>query len=530
MLFPTMSFFLFFLVVFGVSWRLRPYPHSWKLFMLAVSYLFYGWWDWRFCFLLAGSTVGNIVAAHRVAAAATDKGRKRALIAGVVFNLVLLGFFKYYGFFVESLVSALEPVGLAPTTLLVEIALPVGISFFTFCALSYVIDVYRGDFEVAAPIDVAVYLSFFPHLVAGPIVRAREFLPQLARVPDPNALDATRAVHLIARGLFKKVVIANFLAQSIVDPVFASPNSFDSWDLFVGAYAYAVQIYADFSGYTDIAIGTALLLGIRFPENFDRPYIAATIQDFWRRWHMTLSRWLRDYLYIPLGGNRNGRRAEYRNLMITMALGGLWHGARWTFVIWGVYHGAGLIAEHWAQSRRDRPIEARSPKVEALREQLGLRTSHGDVPVVTLPDAQPAKPALADAPPSNPAQTEEGATQATSRPAPRRSNPWLGRLVTFNFVVVGWILFRSESFTDAWDYLRRLFTAWGSSGEVTWLIVGTIAASLAAQFLPKKVGLMLEWCASHLPPIVQGIGFGVFLVALDILGPQGVAPFIYFQF
>jgi alginate O-acetyltransferase complex protein AlgI len=510
-LFPTMTFFLFFLVVFGISWHVRPYPDVWKLFILASSYLFYGWWDWRFCFLLAGSTIGNVLAAQRIAASTGDRTRRRWLIVGLVFNLGLLGFFKYYGFFVESLVSALRPVGLAPDALLAEIALPIGISFFTFCAISYLVDLERGDFELAAPIDIAVYLSFFPHLVAGPIVRAREFTPQLATVPDADAVDATRATRLIMRGLFKKVVIANYLAQSIADPVFRSPGSYKSWDLLVAAYAFSVQIYADFSGYTDIAIGCALLLGIRFPENFDRPYTAATLQDFWRRWHMTLSRWLRDYLYIPLGGNRGGTRAMYRNLVITMVLGGLWHGARWTFVIWGLYHGVGLVVERMAVARRERPTEDRSPRTEALRDQLGLRTSQGDVPHLG---------------PEGP-----GDVSVVEQPRrERRQNPWLGRVITFNFVTLGWILFHSQTFTDFWTYIRRLFTAWGTSGQVNWLIIAAIIGGIGAQYLPRKVGLMLEYRASLLPPVVQGIGLGVFLLVINILGPQGVAPFIYFQF
>jgi alginate O-acetyltransferase complex protein AlgI len=507
LLFPTMTFFIFFLLVLGISWKLRPHPVSWKLFLLAASYVFYGWWDWRFTLLLAASTLGNVLSAQFIAHGTTDRRRRIALIAGLVFNLGLLGVFKYYGFFVESLVSALDPIGLAPTSWLIEVGLPVGISFFTFCGMSYIIDVYRRDFDLAAPIDIAVYLAFFPHLVAGPIVRAREFVPQLHREPDLRAVDATRAARLIARGLVKKVIVANYLAQAIADPVFASPGTFDSPDLIVGSVAYAVQIYADFSGYTDIAIGTALLLGIRFPENFDRPYTAATIQDFWRRWHMTLSRWLRDYLYIPLGGSHGSERATYRNLFITMGLGGLWHGARWTFVVWGLYHGLGLSVERWLDRRRDRPEEQRSRTVEAARRGLGLKTSIGDEPDLTSAESE-----------------------STRSPAPRRPNPWLGRVVTFTFVVIGWIFFRAETFGDAITYLSRLLTSWGPAEQVTWLVLVTIVAALAAQYIPKRMGLALEWRVSQLPPIVQGIGFGMFLVALDLLGPQGVAPFIYFQF
>jgi alginate O-acetyltransferase complex protein AlgI len=309
LLFPTMTFAVFFLIVMPISWKLRPHPVPWKLFILAASYVFYAWWDWRFLGLIIASTIGNEVAAIAIDRAADDRARKIALTCGVVFDLGLLGFFKYYEFFSESLVSLLSHFHVQPTGLLFKVTLPVAISFFTFCGLSYIIDVYRGTLRPAPLLDVAVYLSFFPHLVAGPIVRGSELLPQLQEQPDPDALDATRAARLIGRGLIKKMIVANYLAQALTDPVFGSPRSYRSWDLLIAAYAYSVQIYADFSGYTDIAIGVALLLGVKFPQNFDRPYIAATLQDFWRRWHMTLSRWLRDYLYIPLGGSRGGRRA-----------------------------------------------------------------------------------------------------------------------------------------------------------------------------------------------------------------------------
>ena len=212
------------------------------------------------------------------------------------------------------------------------VTLPVGISFFTFMAISYVVDVYRGELEPPSLARFAVFLSFFPHLVAGPIVRASELLPQLERPRDPRAVDTSRAFYFILSGLFFKVVIANYLATHIVDEVFAAPNRHSSLEVLVGVYGYAVQIFADFFGYTNIAIGIALLLGFKFPQNFDSPYTAVSLQDFWRRWHMTLSRWLRDYLYIPLGGNRKGPLVTYRNLMLTMLLGGLWHGAAWTFV------------------------------------------------------------------------------------------------------------------------------------------------------------------------------------------------------
>ena len=245
----------------------------------------------------------------------------------------------------------LDSVALGMPLPLLTIALPIGVSFFTFQAITYVVDVKRGDAEPASLIDAAIYLSFFPHLVAGPIVRASEFLPQLKLPRDPTRVAVGAGLALIALGLLKKVLIADTLAREIVDPVFGVPEAYFAPDAILATFAYAAQIYCDFSGYTDIAIGLALLLGFIFPQNFNNPYRATGFRDFWRRWHMTLSRFLRDYLYIPLGGSRGSRLFTYRNLMITMVLGGLWHGAAWTFVLWGAFHGAMLVTEHALDGR-----------------------------------------------------------------------------------------------------------------------------------------------------------------------------------
>lgn len=503
MLFPTMTFALFFVVVLGVSWKLIDRPAQWKLFVLAASYVFYGWTDWKFCFLLAGSTVGNWLVANGIAAAAGDRGRRAWMTVGVGLNLVLLGFFKYYGFFVDSVLALLEPLGLAPTALLVQIGLPVGISFFTFCAISYVVDVFRDEQEPVSLVNFAVYLAFFPHLVAGPIVRVSEFEPQLRRRRNPDAIDATRAARLIVRGLFKKVVIANYLATAIVDPVFVAPGQHTNWELLVGAWAYAVQIYADFSGYTDIAIGIALLMGIKFPDNFDQPYSSRSIQEFWRRWHMTLSRWLRDYLYIPLGGNRGGARAEYRNLFLTMLLGGLWHGASWNFVIWGAFHGGGLALERRHAARRDRAVAA------------------GDGPTERAQD------------PGDGAHRPDDATLVMERPRVverRPLNPWLARLWVFHFVVVGWIFFRAPDLGVALAYLWGLVANWGVGTLVTPTVLLALVAGMVGQFVPRRWGDAFEYRVSHLPPMVLAVGVGLSLVMINLLGPQGVAPFIYFQF
>ena len=316
--------------------------------------------------------------------------------------------------------------------------------------------------------------------------------------PSGQTVDVTRAARLICRGLFKKVVIANFLATAIVDPVFVAPGQFRNWELLVGAWAYAVQIYADFSGYTDIAIGIALLMGVKFPDNFDQPYSARSIQDFWRRWHMTLSRWLRDYLYIPLGGNRGGPSAEYRNLFLTMLFGGLWHGASWTFIIWGAYHGIGLVLERQHAVR----VEQRAELVED---------------------------------PGGGVHENPDETRVMQRPTPtvvstETMNPWLARLLVFHFVVIGWIFFRSTSVTGALEYFWSLISNWGVGTLVTPTVLLAIFVGMIGQFIPRRIGDALEYRASQLPPIVMAVGIGVFLLVINLLGPQGVAPFIYFDF
>jgi D-alanyl-lipoteichoic acid acyltransferase DltB (MBOAT superfamily) len=346
MLFPTVQFAIFFPIVLALSWALMSRPALWKPFIIVASYVFYAAASPVFCLLLAGVTVWNHFAALTAHRSRSETRRRWITGTAVAGNLLALGVFKYYSFFAQSVARTLSDVSLGMPFPLLTILLPIGVSFFTFQAISYTVDVKRGLIEPASLIDVAVYLSFFPHLVAGPIVRAREFLPQLARPRDPEHVAVSAGLYLIGLGLVKKVVIADYLGRTVVDPVFGVPQAYHAPDVLLAGYAYAAQIYCDFSGYTDIAIGLALLMGFVFPQNFHSPYRATGFRDFWRRWHMTLSRFLRDFLYIPLGGNRHGRFNTYRNLMVTMVLGGLWHGAAWTFVLWGTYHGVGLCLEH----------------------------------------------------------------------------------------------------------------------------------------------------------------------------------------
>jgi D-alanyl-lipoteichoic acid acyltransferase DltB (MBOAT superfamily) len=354
LLFPTVQFAIFFPIVLTLSWLLMPKQRLWKPYILVASYVFYAAADVRFCALLAGITVANQIAAKAIHASEDERRRKWICAAAVVFNLGVLGVFKYYGFFTQNVGDLLDSFHLGMPLPLLSIALPVGVSFFVFQAISYTVDVKRREFEPASLIDVGIYLSFFPHLVAGPIVRAREFIPQLATARDPSHVAVGAGLGLIGLGLVKKVMIADYLGRTIVDPAFGVPQAFGGPDLIFAAYAYAAQIYCDFSGYTDIAIGLALLMGFIFPQNFRSPYRALGFRDFWRRWHMTLSRFLRDFLYIPLGGNRKGKVRTYVNLFLTMLLGGLWHGASWTFVLWGGFHGTGLSVEHALGRRVER--------------------------------------------------------------------------------------------------------------------------------------------------------------------------------
>ena len=477
-LFPTFTFAAFFAVVLPVAWALKRWPLPWKLFLLGASYWFYAAWDARFVLLLVGMTSGNAAAAAIIARAGTARVRRAAVAGGVTLSLGVLAFFKYYDFFTDSLDRNL---GISSPAL--DIVLPVGVSFFTFQAISYVVDLYRGRTEEANLLDFAVYLSFFPQLVAGPIVRATEFMPQLKSDTRPDRREVARAVRLIGRGMFKKVVIADFLARAVVNDTFESPGEHGALDMLAGIYGYAVQIYADFSGYTDMAIGVALLMGFRFPQNFDVPYVADSIQDFWRRWHMSLSRWLRDYLYIPLGGNRRGRLATYRNLLITMALGGLWHGAAGVFIIWGVYHGAGLAVERW------RSESGRGPRQRELA-LFGRRWTPSDA-----------------------------------------TRLWARRFGVFHFVCLGWVLFNSETLDRTGDVLLRLFTGWGTGPELlNPLVALAIAAALAAQFFPRAWADKGSRALANAPVGLTAVGFSVWITIVVALGPEGVADYIYFQF
>jgi alginate O-acetyltransferase complex protein AlgI len=475
MLFPTFDFAIFFAIAFTVNWLTNPYPVAWKLSMLGLSYVFYGWVGWSYCLLLVATTTIAFIGGAAVSAASSERARRVAMALACVGLLGLLGWFKYYGFVSVNLDNFTHALGLGRAIPLFQVALPIAISFYTFMALSYVIDIYRRQLQPARPLDLALYLSFFPHLLAGPIVRGNELLPQLRRRRDPRAVDYSRALWLIMAGLFKKVVISSYVSTAIVQPVFTAPAQHSAPEAIFAAWGYAVQIYCDFSGYTDIAIGLALLLGIRFPINFDAPYTARNLQDFWRRWHITLSRWLRDYLYIPLGGSSGSEAKTVRNVMITMVLGGLWHGAAWTFVFWGALHGVGQGFGH---------IRRRS------RVQRGL-------------------PAVADGP----------------------VRIWVQRFLTFQYVCLGWVFFNASGLSNAFAVLGRAVTAWGKpSPLVNPLLALIIVGTVVSQLVPGARVEQLQALFSRQRSVVQVGVLAVALLGITTFGPVGVAPFIYYRF
>ena len=467
MLFPTLAFGIFFLFVYFTAWSLDRENGRRKIFLLLASWFFYAQWDWRFVGLLIASAILNWGVAALIASS-DDAGRRKWLVAlGVAINLTILGFFKYYGFFVEQAVELLNQFGWKRDAPLLQIVLPIGISFFTFQGISYVVDVHRGKTQPARSlVDVMLLMSFFPHLVAGPIVRASDLLPQFDRVPRLTREMAAHGLLLIAWGLFKKTVIASELAVRLVDPVFFDPSAYGALDIAAATYGYAVQIYCDFSAYSDMAIGLAALLGYSFPRNFDQPYRAGSMQQFWRRWHISLSSWLRDYLYVPLGGGRKGLVSSCINIMITMLLGGLWHGAAWTFIAWGALHGAVQAVERvWRHFREGK---------------------------AGLPH-------------------------------------WLGVIVTFHIVCLGWILFRAESFDLAMQMLEGL-TRLAPIMVLTPFLLALIVGGVAMHWLPPRAVEGLAVRVKEAPAITMGVLVGIMILLVEAVRTEGVAPFIYFQF
>jgi alginate O-acetyltransferase complex protein AlgI len=465
MLFNTFQFFLFLavtLIVFYAS------PGSWRKFiLLAASYFFYMSWIPKFILLLVALTAIDYAAALWIAASAAQRSRRVALVVSLTANLGLLGYFKYYNFFAANLAHLL---GRPADSFAMSIILPLGISFHTFQSMSYVIEVYRRAQEpIRNPIDYALFISFFPQLVAGPIVRAREFFADLYHWRRPTPDEVLRGLLLLIFGLAKKMIMADQFAQianGYFKNVAGQPGMLTAW---MGVVAFGLQIYFDFSGYTDMAIGMAALFGFHFPVNFRRPYLASSITDFWHRWHISLSRWLRDYLYIPLGGNRHGRLTTYRNLMLTMLLGGLWHGASWNFAIWGGYHGLLLSAE--------RAFGRKKP--------------------------------------------EDQSSWTVFYP--------FQAVLTFALVMIGWVFFRAANFDDSLYVLRQMLT--GAEGRALmrpWLMELALLTLLLALLEEKKHWFEKVACG---PAWAYGLVCGLLLLGVEMLGfSETPVPFVYFQF
>ena len=471
MQFTTLAYAKFFALAFVVTWLFSRARRVRLLFLLAASYFFYAQSGVRFLALIWACSTADFLLSHAIGRASEPHARKRWLALTVVMNLGVLAFFKYLRFGVDNAQAAIEALGIHVPPIALAITLPVGISFFTFESMSYVIDVYRGDIEPhQSYLEYLTFVAFFPHLVAGPIVRPRDLLPQLARAPSWDERTASQALLLIATGLLKKLAIADYLGLNLVDRVFDSPTQYSALECYVAIVAYAVQIYTDFSGYTDIAIGSAALLGVRFPPNFAAPYQAYDIVDFWRRWHISLSTWLRDYLYIPLGGNRRGRVRTYLNLIATMLLGGLWHGPKWTFVVWGGLHGLALAFNR------------------AWRERAG----------VTAP------------------RSTAGRVVAT--------------LCTFHFVLIAWVFFRADSFRSAHAVFGQLATLTSYHPNLDPRVLAVLGFGLGMHFLPQRLESWVRERFAALPGIAQGLALLAVLLLVRRMASAEAVPFVYFQF
>lgn len=475
MLFNSFEFFIFLPIVLGL-YLVLPLRGQ-NAWLLVASYVFYGSWDWRFLGLILVSTGVDYVVGLKLRDSTPTLGRRPLLAISIITNLGILGLFKYYGFFVSSFAALLEQFGLQANITVLQLVLPVGISFYTFQTMSYTIDVYRRRIEPTGDlVTFALYVAYFPQLVAGPIERAHHLLPMLQTKRRLRWLDLAVGFELIVIGFFKKVAVADTLGP-FVDARFVDPTLSSGLDLLITIYLFAFQIYGDFSGYSDIARGTSRLFGIDLMRNFNQPYLSQSITEFWRRWHISLSTWLRDYLYISLGGNRRGIRRTYANLMITMLLGGLWHGASWTFVVWGGLHGLYLSVH------------------KALLHFKG-----------------------------------ESAAARDRRPLAG----FLKILVTFHLVCLTWVFFRAPDFATATEVLTRILSWQAATGDLPALIpgqrilllMGTLVLIDVWQAKRGDHAFMVSW---HWVPRALGYA-GLILLTLTLGNLFDEVPFIYFQF
>ena len=472
MLFNSIEFALFLPFVFVIYWLIARYRSSWvNSFLLGSSYLFYGSWDWRFLILIVASSICDYLIGLNLAKASSKTQRRLLLTLSLVFNLGLLAVFKYANFFIESFVHSVRFFGLSFSASRLEIILPVGISFYTFQTLSYTIDIYRGKIQPTRSIvNFFAFVSFFPQLVAGPIERAAHLLPQFTTVKKFDVRIASDGLRQILWGFFKKVVIADN-AAIIVNQVFSSELSYQPWELWYAAILFSFQIYCDFSGYSDIAIGLAKLFGFKLSKNFSFPYFSENLVEFWSRWHISLTSWFRDYVYIPLGGNRNGQIKRLRNVFVVFLVSGLWHGANWTFVFWGVLNS--LIYITWDTT-------------------LSLRFSPSKISV------------------------------ALARPF----------LLISNFLVVTtlWVFFRAESINSAMSYLVRMYSVskFESSGLQNSELSVIILFFLALEWYNRDVSFGLD--IGHWSRIHRHLTYIVVVLLIFCFAIYGQQDFIYFQF
>jgi len=471
MLFNSYTFWTFYLLVFLAYWALK-HRHQNTLLLIA-SYVFYGAWDWRFLFLIFTSTLIDFILAQYIHGASIQKRKKFYLVLSIIANLTVLGFFKYYNFFSFELNSLFVNIGITSMLPTLDVILPVGISFYTFQTMSYSIDVYRDEIKPTRNFkDYALYVSFFPQLVAGPIERSSRLLPQVLHKRKWEKDYFLEGLYLIFYGLFLKIVIADNMAP-ITNYIFSKDASqLGSLEILLGIYAFAFQIYGDFAGYSSIARGIAKWLGFDLMVNFRMPYFAKDPSDFWKRWHISLSSWFRDYVYIPLGGNRDGKLASHRNLILTMFLSGLWHGAAWTYVLWGILHGLYLSIFNVFKIKKGKPSAGKN-RVKSV----------------------------------------------------------FSMILMFHLVCLAWLLFRAKDFDQAWSFLIRLFSL---SMEVSTFFIGSVSLMvfyivplLSYEYWTEKRGLM---ALSKHSVVVQAL-FYVYIIIMLLFFPSPTAhEFIYFQF
>ena len=470
----SFQFALFFLLVLPLNYSLRGRA-GYRLFLLAASYLFYGSYGLSFLAILVEFSLATWFFSLLMARTANPALRRLWLVLLLGIGLSGLGFYKYYDFIFSGADRLLVGFGLQNPLPMLDILLPVGISFFTFQGLSYAMDVYRDPKAVLPDLlDVAVFVAFFPTILSGPILRAPQLVPQLRQRILPDRESTAAGCFLILSGLCKKLVLAGYLAAHGVGHVFEMPDAYSSGAVLTAVLAYSLQIYCDFSGYTDLVLGIGLLMGFSLPQNFARPYAAGNIREFWHRWHISFSTWLRDYLYFSLGGSRVKAWRKHANLLLTMALGGLWHGAGLNFLFWGVLHGCALMLSH---GLRD------------LRQRLG-RSPEGGGPVGKV----------------------------------------LGWLLTFAFVTFAWIFFRAESFDQGWGVVLRLAALDGAGESANLIVLGLVLLLLLKEFWNFDMQRAYAARMARIPLLVHAVVLGVLGTLLLRLGPDGVPQFIYFQF